>query len=146
MTGRGFAPMDLTKLPLFETLRTRMSYLTARQAVIAENVANANTPGFRAKDVETPDFAALAAGEADGTAMTLTNPLHIASNAGDGSGTQSGFRVRDMPDTEATPNGNSVVLEDQMMKLSSTQMDYSTASQIYKKALSLIRMAVSAPR
>ena len=42
--------------------------------------------------------------------------------------------------------GNSVVLEDQMMKLSSTQMDYSTASQIYKKALSLIRMAVSAPR
>ena len=135
--------MDLTKLPLFETLRARMSFLSARQSVLSENVANADTPKYRAKDVEAPDFAAMAAGEANsGGVMRVTNPMHIASSAG----TEAGFRVRDMPDAEATPSGNSVVLEDQMMKVASTQMDYSTATQIYKKALTLIRMAVSAPR
>ena len=55
--------MDITKLPLFETMRERLSFLTARQSVLAENVANANTPGYEAKDVEAPDFAAMAAGE-----------------------------------------------------------------------------------
>lgn len=137
--------MDLTKLPLFDTLRERMAYLSARQSVLAENVANANTPKYRARDVEAPDFAAMAAGEGD-TSMDLrvTSPMHIT--AADASPYGGNFRVRDMPDTESTPNGNSVVLEDQMMKVSSTQMDYSTATQIYKKALALIRLAVSAPR
>jgi flagellar basal-body rod protein FlgB len=140
--------MDLTKLPLFETLRERMAFLSARQTVLAENVANANTPNYRARDVEAPDFAAMAEGEGAGSATLLrvTSPMHIASPGSTGFGIQGGFRIRDMPDAESTPNGNSVVLEDQMMKVSSNQMDYSTATQIYKKALALIRLATSAPR
>lgn len=137
--------MDLTSLPLFETLRERMTYLSARQTVLAENVANANTPRYRARDIEAPDFAAMAEGEANTASfLRVTSPMHIAS-AGAGSG-EGGFRIRDMPDAESSPNGNSVVLEDQMMKVTSNQMDYSTATQIYKKALALIRLAVSAPR
>lgn len=134
--------MDITKLPLFETMRERMAFLSARQTVLAENVANANTPGYRARDVEEPDFAAIAAGESGGSAMTVTNPMHISS-----SGTPAGdFRTRDMPDAESTPNGNSVVLEDQMMKVSSTQMDYATVTQLYRKALSMIRIAAGGQR
>jgi len=134
--------MDLTKLPLFETMRQRMSFLSARQSVLAENVANANTPGYKARDVEAPDFAAMAKG-ADGVgALTVTNPMHISS-----AGTPAGnFRTRIMPDSESTPNGNSVVLEDQMMKVSSTQMDYATVTQLYRKALSMIRLAAGGQR
>ena len=51
-----------------------------------------------------------------------------------------------MPDAESTPDGNSVVLEQQMMKVAATQMDYSTVTQLYKKALGMIRMASAAPR
>lgn len=134
--------MDITKLPLFETMRERMAFLSARQTVLAENVANANTPGYRARDIEEPDFAAIAAGETGTGSLTVTNPMHISS-----SGTPGGkFRAKDMSDSESTPNGNSVVLEDQMMKVSSTQMDYATVTQLYRKALSMIRMAAGGQR
>lgn len=134
--------MDLTKLPLFETMRQRMSYLSARQGVLAENVANANTPGYKAKDVEEPDFAAMAEGAGGAETLTVTNPMHISS-----AGTPEGeFRTKVMPDSESTPNGNSVVLEDQMMKVSSTQMDYATVTQLYRKALSMIRLAAGGQR
>ncbi len=136
--------MDITKLPLFEVMRQRMAFLSARQTVLAENVANANTPGYRAKDIEEPDFAAIAAGEEGGAGvMTTTNPMHIATPAGASAG---GFRAKPTPDSESTPNGNSVVLEDQMMKVSSTQMDYATVTQLYRKALSMIRMAAGGQR
>jgi flagellar basal-body rod protein FlgB len=134
--------MDLTKIPLFETMRERMSFLSARQSVLAENVANANTPGYKARDVEEPDFAAMTEGSSGAGAMTVTNPMHISS-----SGTPAGnFKSKIMSDSESTPNGNSVVLEDQMMKVSSTQMDYATVTQLYRKALSMIRLAAGGQR
>ncbi len=134
--------MDITKLPLFETMRHRMAYLSARQTVLAENVANANTPGYKAKDIEAPDFAAMAEGNGGAGAMTVANSMHISS-AGTPAGT---FRTKIMSDSESTPNGNSVVLEDQMMKVSSTQMDYATVTQLYRKALSMIRLAAGGQR
>lgn len=134
--------MDITQLPLFQTMRERMSFLSARQTVLAENIANANTPGYRARDVEAPDFEAIAAGEMAGPRLTVTSPMHIAAP-----GTPAGnFRTRDMPDAESTPNGNSVVLEQQMMKVSSTQMDYATVTQLYRKALSMLRIAAGGQR
>ena len=136
--------MDLTKLPLFETMRQRMTYLTARQGTLAENVANANTPGYKAQDVESPDFAAMAAGETTGMApLNVTNAMHFATGIGDVNG---GFRIAKMPDSESTPNGNSVVLEDQMIKVADVQMDFSTVSQLYKKALGMIRLAAGGQR
>lgn len=136
--------MDISKLPLFETMRERLSFLTARQTVLSENVANANTPGYAARDVEAPDFAALAAGEGDSGAMPMavTNPGHMTASSG-GAGA---FRIREMPDAESTPNGNSVNLEDQMMKVSSVQMDYATVTQLYKKAMGMIRIAAGGQR
>ena len=133
--------MDITKLPLFETMRERLSFLTARQTVLAENVANANTPGYAAKDVEAPDFAAIAAGEMT-PGLKVTDARHIAMSP---SGT-GGFRVRSMAGAESTPNGNSVNLEDQMMQVSAVQMDYSTVTQLYRKALNMIRLAAGAQR
>lgn len=135
--------MDLTKLPLFETMRERMGYLSVRQTVLAENVANANTPGYRARDVEAPDFAAMASGEAAPVAKLITtNSMHIAT----GPGNPGGFKVREAPDSESTPNGNSVVLEEQMTRVAQTQMDYTTVTQLYRKALNMLRMAAGSPR
>lgn len=135
--------MDITKLALFETMRERLTFLSARQTVLAENVANANTPGYAAQDVELPKFDMLAATEAGNTPfMATTNPRHITASS---SGAE-GFRVTRMPDSESTPNGNSVNLEDQMMKISSVQMDYATVTQLYKKALGMLRIAAGGQR
>ena len=65
--------MDLSQIPLFAMLRGRLGYLSQRQQVIAQNVANSDTPGFLPKDLTPFSFqaklqvqAAAAAGEDEG--------------------------------------------------------------------------------
>ena len=53
--------MDGSSVPLLSLLTTRMSWLSGRQSVLAQNVANADTPGYQARDMKPMDFAALVA-------------------------------------------------------------------------------------
>lgn len=130
--------MDLFGLPILTVLRERMHWLSARQTVLSENVANANSPGYTARDLKPLDFEALLSGGNDsGAAIALTNPAHLrpAAPAGD-------FEAVAAPDSSTSTTGNSVVLEDQMIKVSQTQMDYEAVVNLYKKALGLIRIAL----
>ncbi len=132
--------MDIARMPVLEAMRERMSWLSQRQTVLAENVANANTPEYRARDLEAPDFAAMARGEGRG-GLVATNARHFTGGGIAGGGV---YAAKDMPDAETTPNGNSVVLEDQMMKVAEVQADFSTVTTLYRKALNLIRIAAGA--
>jgi flagellar basal-body rod protein FlgB len=128
--------MDLNSVPILDMLRRRMEWLTQRQSVLADNIANADTPEFTGKDVSPMSFEnELTAA----THMRVTNVHHLVG----ASGPASSATIIDAPDSEASPNGNSVVLEDQMIKVSDTQFDYAASVNLYKKALGLIRMAVS---
>jgi len=132
--------MDLYSIPFFNFVRSRMTWLEQRQDVLAENIANSATPGFDAKDLKAPeDFGAvLAAATSDGAAMRTTNPMHL-----EGTITRSGrFKTVNAPDREESPDGNSVVLEDQMMKLSETQMQHEAATGLYRKAVEMLRVAI----
>jgi flagellar basal-body rod protein FlgB len=116
-----------------------MEWLTERQTVLADNIANADTPEFTAKDISPIDFENELK---SATVMRVTNVNHIVgANAAGPSAS-----IIDSPDSEASPNGNSVVLEDQMIKVSDTQFEYAAAVNLYKKALGLIRMAVGGAR
>jgi flagellar basal-body rod protein FlgB len=133
------ALMDLFQIPFFNVVRSRMSWLEQRQDTLAENVANASTPNYTARDVKPVDFAKLLAGEAapvDG--LRVTDPHHLQGVTG-GSGI---FKTIGAPDREASPDGNSVVLEDQMMKLSETQMQHEAVTGLYRKAIEMLRIAV----
>jgi flagellar basal-body rod protein FlgB len=131
--------MDFSNVPIFNMLRQRMEWLTDRQAVLADNIANADTPEFTAKDVTALDFEKELV---SATRMHVTNARHLV-----GMGVPAhNASIIDSPDSEASPNGNSVVLEDQMIKVSDTQFDYAASVNLYKKALGLIRMAVSGAR
>ena len=70
--------MNFTDLPLLDTMRTRMSFLSARQTVLSQNVANADTPNYKAKDV---DFRAALQGalkaSTSAVALATTQPGHI---------------------------------------------------------------------
>lgn len=59
--------MDFSKIPLFQGLVQKMGWLAQRQQVLARNIANANTPGFKPKDIEKPDFSALLEGNSRGS-------------------------------------------------------------------------------
>lgn len=138
--------MDIGQMPLFSALKARMNFLIARQDVLSQNVANANTPGYRAQDLKAPDFAAQlrqAPGAAGVTGigdlkLAATRTGHLTASSG---GAGSGYTIEAAPGAEATPDGNTVSLEEQMMKVSQSQMDYAAASQIYRQALNLLRIA-----
>lgn len=123
----------MTALPLVSMLRDRMQWHQARQKVLAENVANANTPGFQPKDLRqssgapTPRPAAVM--------IERTNPLHLASASATEVGTASAPRF------ETKPSGNAVSLEDEMMKVAENQSEYQLAASLYQKSLSMLRAA-----
>jgi len=131
--------MDLSQMTLFKMARQKMSWLGQRQAVLAQNIANANTPNYRSKELETLDF--------DRELKHLA-PVRMAATAGrhlTGTVTPPEYRVdkvklRDV--YEVNPDGNSVVMEEQLMKLSDNQMQYQLATNIYQKQVKMLRMAL----
>lgn len=145
--------MDITDIPLFQMLRGQLGYLSERQRVIAQNVANAETPGYRPTDLTPFNFDArvqqhqLATG---GGAMTQTQPGHMALNSNKSQGGAAAvpgakFKAKKTPDSETTLDGNQVVLEEEMIKMSDARMNYDAAIGFYQKSLNLLRMAARAP-
>jgi flagellar basal-body rod protein FlgB len=131
--------------PILGLLRDTLGYLTQRQRVLADNVANANTPGYVPKDISESAFerALRDRSPRDATpVMTITSARHLAAP-----GARPGLAIRAdaTPDSEMTINGNAVVLEEQMTKVIDTQMRYQTVVGLYEKSLGLLRMAARPP-
>ena len=137
--------MDIGDIPLFSMLRGRMGYLSERQKLIAQNVANSDTPGFSPKDLKPYDFAAQMKTASGGAGMVaVTQPGHMLPPS-QRSGPGGAFKTRTVKDSETTLDGNSVVLEEEMMKMSDARMSYEAAIGFYQKSLNLLRMAARAP-
>jgi flagellar basal-body rod protein FlgB len=137
--------MDIGDIPIFAMLRARMGYLTDRQRVISENVANADTPGYAPHDIKPFDFQAQvrAAGQASPANMAMTHPGHILPpNVKKSLSSQRPVKVAD---SETTLDGNSVVLEEEMMKLTQARMDYDAAVGFYQKSLDMLKLATRRP-
>jgi flagellar basal-body rod protein FlgB len=126
--------MDLTRIPLLSGLAQRLDFLAARTGVIAENIANADTPNYAARDIEKPNFGAMA----ERAAMRVSDPRHIAGPQASAGGD---YRAVSAPDGEASLTGNQVSLETQAMKLSQTRSDYTLAATVYRKGLAMLRLA-----
>jgi flagellar basal-body rod protein FlgB len=134
--------MDIANSPFFGMLRARLDQLSERQRLIAENIANATTPGYRPRDVDTSGFERLlaAAGGGRGLAMSRTNAGHMGPN-----GAAGGTRVITRNDSEITMDGNAVVLEEEMTRAAETRLAFETGLALYQKGLDLVRLAARAP-
>jgi flagellar basal-body rod protein FlgB len=128
--------MPISDIPILSMLRTRMQWHQARQQVLAENVANADTPNYQAKDLAPPTFESALSTASIG--LDRTDPGHIAMQMS----SDSQFETDGTARYEVRPRGNSVTHEDEMMKVSSNQMDYEAAASLYTHSLALIKMAV----
>ena len=134
--------MDMGQIPLFSILTNRMSWLSSRQSVLAENVANAGTPEYVARDLKPMDFANMLANHVPVPTLATTNVRHIAvRTTPEGGGSYS---EQDALGDGGTPTGNVVSLEQEMIKLSDTQIQYQTATNIYQKAVGMFRTALGA--
>jgi flagellar basal-body rod protein FlgB len=135
--------MGLGAMPLFAALTEKMRWHQARQGLLAENVANSETPGYRPRDLKPVNFADHL--RAAPVRMASTKGDHIVATSGPtgsaGPGGR-GFRAERTQGYEITPEGNGVVLEDQMMKVTANQMDYQAITTLYTRSLRLIRTAL----
>lgn len=133
--------MAITDIPILSMLRTKLTWSQERQKVLAENIANSDTPNYRARDLAPPKFEdpTMARPRPMGpVTLVRTEAGHIAGQtpAGSlfGSETRSGVNV--------SPTGNSVNLEDEMLKVAANQMDYQAATAIYSRSLGLIKVGL----
>lgn len=141
--------MSLSGIPLFSMLQKRLGYLTEQQKVLSENVANADTAKYVPEDLKPFSFQAAVAkaqagsGGAPGgpTVMAVTQPGHIQPARASG----AAWKPVKTPDSETTMNGNAVVLEEEMIKMSDARMNYDAAISFYQKSMSLLRMAARTP-
>lgn len=133
--------MAITDVPILSMLRTKMNWNQERQKVLAENVANSDTPNFRERDLVAPKFreqGVVRAAPVTQVALATTEGAHI------GGMTMSGttFRTESKGNYEIRPTGNSVNLEDEMMKVAANQMDYQAATALYSRSLNLLKTAL----
>ena len=120
-------------LEMFRTSYAMARHSGARQAVTAANMANADTPGYRARSVES-----FADSYAPGSSSDLRT-----SRAGHVSGGGSSNQPQvQMSDAEASPNGNSVSLEQEMINSVEIQREHNRALAIYKHSLDVLRMTI----
>ena len=121
------------KLQIFRMAHAMAQHAGARQSVLARNMANADTPGYAARDVAP--FADTYQG-GGGFAQRTTRPGHIGESSG-------GYAVelRNAADGQTDPNGNSVSLEQEMLKSVDVKRQHDRALAIYKSSLTILRAA-----
>lgn len=118
-----------------------MHWHQTRQKLLAENVSNADTPGFRPSDLRQPVFRPSGAAAATAVAVDRTNPAHMAATS-----SCAGEDPLPARSFEVTPSGNGVHLEDEMLKVAQNQSDYQLAASLYQKSMSMLKIAVGKGR
>ena len=123
------------KIEVLQLAQGLARYGAARQAAIAENVANADTPGYRARDL-APFSEVFHTG---GDAMRATRPGHHTAAPGHADLTP----YEAMRPGAASPDGNTVTLETEMFAAAEAKRDHDRALAIYRSAMSVLRTAAS---
>lgn len=139
--------MTLDDIPLLSMLKSRLGYVAQQQRGIAVNVANSDTPGFVPSQLNAFKYAAPGKTIAPAGGVLPLAPVQTEAAFLPGHAPASGtaWKSQLAPDSEARLDGNQVVLEEQMMRMSQARGDYDAAINFYEKSISLIQLALKAP-
>lgn len=123
------------RMTVMDAMKMQMDYSNQRQVVLSKNMANSDTPGYQAKDLKPLNFKRKLS---KSLGMTVTSSSHIA-----GSKSVDSFKtLKDKHTFETTPTGNSVVIEDQVMKMSENSTDYQATTNLYKKMVGMMKTSL----
>ena len=132
--------MDIKNIALFQAMGAKMNYLSTRQGVLAQNIANADTPEYRARDLTDVDFGAILKEVSGSTKVRMdrTTPGHMGPGANLGKEEVRKSRMT----YEVAPAENSVIIEEQMIKATQTTMDYNLMTNLMRKNIGMIQTAL----
>lgn len=125
------------KLTLVTLAESRMNWVARRQEVLSENIANANTPKYMPKDLKAFDFKEVLNQSVPAVKVEATNAKHIVPEFHD---------EQDVVNTkkafESSPDGNAVVLEEQMAKVGEAKTSYEVAANLFQHQFKMLRTAL----
>ncbi|WP_428150392.1 flagellar basal body rod protein FlgB [Brevundimonas sp.] len=136
--------MGVADIPLLSQIKGRMTWLDERQRLIAQNVANSDTPGYVGRDLRAPSDFAAAMRDGGGLRMVQTSSGHMPVGGPNGAPVAR-FTSEASPDSETTLDGNAVVVEEQMLKMAESRMAYDAAIGLYTKSMAMITLAAKVP-
>lgn len=129
--------MDLQKQSLFQLAGQKMGYLGQRTKVLAQNIANSDTPNYRARDLKPVNFAQELSRTNRTVTMAATQANHLPPVS-----KPEAFRSINGRSYETNISKNGVVLEEQMMKLGETQGEYEATTTLYRKYLDMVKLTL----
>jgi flagellar basal-body rod protein FlgB len=132
--------MSMSNLPLMKAISAKVDYLYKRNEVISQNIANADTPGYQSKDLTKVDFGTVLKSMkgAGSISVETTNPMHLPGP----DAIRGAKDAKDRLTYEVAPAGNGVILEEQMVKASQTQMEYNLMTNLSRKQSMMMKIAL----
>lgn len=124
--------MDPTRIDLFDLAEKRLAWISHRQNILASNIANANSPGFKPRDVQS--FNTVLARQAS-VMPVRTQGTHMAGRP------QSVSATMDHVGGKAL-DGNAVALDEQLVKVADTEQMQALVTTIWKKYAAMFGTAL----
>lgn len=122
-------------LNVFKMAHAAASHAATRQAVIARNIANADTPGFNARDVRP--FSDVIDHGVRHVALKATRSSHLNSTI-----EAAAFEARETPGSDESPNKNNVSIETELLKAAETKKQHDRALAVYRFSLNVLRASL----
>lgn len=134
--------MTTESISLFKALGAKMDYLGQRQRVISQNIAHADTPGYRPQDLTPVDFGAflknMDGAKSQNVRLETTSPQHMLPG-----GVAGDAKEKKQKETyEVAPAGNAVIMEEQLMNSGQNVMDYNLMTSLYQKHVRMIQISI----
>ncbi len=123
------------KLQIFQVSQAMAVHAGTRQAVLAQNIANADTPGYQARDIAP--FSTLVGTSSGDFQLRSSRSAHLHGQA-----SAASLEVHESRGSSTSPNGNAVSLEEEMMKAVDTKRQHDRALAIYKSSLTVLRSSL----
>lgn len=132
--------MTTQNISLFKAMSAKMDFLNQRQRVVAQNVANADTPDYKPKDLVPIKFDKILQNVTKSNTVQLetTRPGHMPPP----NEVQDPKSRKQKHTYEVAPAGNAVIMEEQLMMSNRTVMDYNLMTNLYRKNVQLLQTAL----
>jgi len=133
---------DYSDAAITDALRRQMTLSVAREVVAASNLANADTPGYRAREVEFSE--ALSRHVSDGVGLLKTNAAHL--DVGGKTQGAGGVPTREIEGAEARRDGNTVQIDRELLAMGNAAGDFARAQTVLAAKFKLLRYAINEAR
>lgn len=142
--------MESSQTSILSMFSRRLAWLGKRQEILSENIANVDTPDYRARDLKDTVFKSMLKARTKRVPLVTTDKSHVT---GAGAARLASVGATGLPRNErdllpVTPaadggrSGNTVDLEDQLVKMSQTSSEHQLVASLYRKNVNMIRIAL----